>query len=288
MGTTSKKYSRWTKGLLLCAVMIAGILCLTACNPGGEKPLTAPPETEPTEPVAVIETALVDLEFPEALMPNVRHLEVSEGIITMEVFYMVSQSGERELYRIIFGDGSMGDQLGYLTVDGAEIPVTYTISEYEDGFGSEEENALYYGLMDAFSTLMDSLSKDPRFSETKYVAPVGSRVEKLKYWTLTLPENVQCEQSGQGDGYKAEFFGVVNGTRIPLYTLRLGGEVNPEDILGGFTVDGKLLDLAVEVYDISVYESWAEEDQRVIYVMMESVNEVVWQLMEDKNFSAGE
>jgi hypothetical protein len=129
------------------------------------------------------------------------------------------------------------------------------LSDYADGFENEEERILYSQLADAFSTMLNSLYEDPRFSETKYVAPVDSGEIKLKYWKLSVPQNVQCEESGQGAGYRAEFFGLVNNTRIPLYALYLGDAENPEDTLGTYTADGQALGLNIIVYDMAAYDS---------------------------------
>lgn len=281
MKILKKHLAAWL-GLL---VMLVTVILLVCQQTSGKKPLIAPPETTIPEPVVQIETVYIALDFPEALVDNMRHIEVTEGGVTLEVFYMLGKAGEYELYRIIFGDINMGSRVGYLTTEIGEIPVAVVFVEHEDEFG-EDDRILYGKLTDAFSTMLNSLCEDSRFSETKHVAPMGYREAKLNYWSVTIPENVQCEETGEGEGYRVEFFGIVDGDRIPLYALCLGKVENPEDVLGSYTVDGKKLELSIIVYDISAYDSWAEESKSVIYNMMSSINAVIQVIVEDENFSS--
>lgn len=277
-----KKYLAVWIGLIVVLVAVILLVCFLVA---GKKPLTTPPETTASEPVVQIETAYATLDFPEALVDNIRHIEVSEGSVTMEIFYMLSKTGERELYRIIFGDANMGNPVGYLNTESGEVPVTVSFVKYEDVF-EKDDRMLYGQLTDAFSTMLNSLCEDSRFSEIKNVVPVGYREAKLKYWSATIPENVQCEENGEGEGYRAEFFGIVDGERIPLYAVLLGKVENPKDVLGSYMVDGKILELGVVVYDISDYDNWAEEKKSVVYNMMNSINTVIQTIVEDKNFSS--
>ena len=71
----------------LCTVM-ASILTFTlvACRREEGEPLKVTENT--TEKVIDIQTKYGTLEFPEDLFANLRHVEVVEGKIAMEVFYM--------------------------------------------------------------------------------------------------------------------------------------------------------------------------------------------------------
>ena len=279
-----KKYPIIWITLLVVLVAVSLLVWYLA---GQKKPTAELPEGPTVEPVVQIEMTLVTLDFPEALVGNIRHVGVSQDNVTMEIFYMLGKTGERELYRLVFGNINMGTHVGYLTTENGEVPVSVLFVEYAETF-EEEDRILYGRLTDAFSTMMNSLSEDPRFSETERVMPIGFREAKLKYWTVAIPENVQFEESGQGEGYRAEFFGIADGKRVPLYALLLGNAENPDTVLGYYTVDGKKLELSIITYDFGAYDNWTEESKAIIYNMMSSINTVIDTIVEDENYSARE
>lgn len=274
-------YRRW-----FCLGMAVIVACgLMACGKGDESqdPLRA---TEAPKIATVpIDTMYCTLQFPESLIENLRHVEVTEGRIAMEVFYLVSEEGEKELYRIHFADAKMGELLGYLTIDGVEVPITHSVCEYaNEDFRTEEERKLYYEMMDAFSVLVNTIYADARFSETRFVAPVGTREVKLRYWNVVLPENVQCVETEENGSYCVKFYGEVGGEQINLYMILVGnGEA--ETSLGFYTVDGERKPVRVQTYDMEPYANWSEEDQTIIYRMMESLNTVIQTIVADEKFS---
>lgn len=269
----------------ICLVMVILLICMTACGGNDkEEPLRA--TEEKTVTTVAIETMYGALQFPEELFANLRHVEATEGRIAMEVFYMVSEDGEKELYRIHFADAKMGTHMGYLTIDEAEIPISYSVCEYEDqDFKSEDEKKLYYSMMDAFSVIVNAIHDDVRFSEARTVEPVASGEVKLRYWKVTLPENVMFAETDEKDGtYRVNFFGEVGGERINLYMIAIGN-VEAETMLGWYTINGEQKPVMVQTHSTDVYESWSEEDRVVIYNMMSSLNVVIQTIVEDENFS---
>lgn len=274
----SADFRRWLS-LVLAAVVLLG---MTACSGKKQEPLRAP--TEAASATASIETVYGTLAFPEELFPKLRHMEVTEGAIAMEIFYMIGQEGEKELFRIHYADAQAGTHMGYLTTDGGEIPVSYSICEYSDEDFQEEDRELYYGMMNAFSVIMNSIHDDPRFSETRKQEPVAERDVKLRYWKVTLPENVQYEESQDGDTYRVEFYGEVSGERIDLFMVGLG-ELEAETMLGLYTVDGVQKPVMVQTGDLSVYDIWPEEERMIINQMMEALNTVVQTIVADENFA---
>lgn len=263
-------------------LLVTIVFLFAACGGEEKEPLRAPTEGSST---VAIETVYGTLEFPEDLSANMRHVEATEGDIAMEVFYMLGTNGERELFRIHYADAQVGIHLGYLNTDNGEIPVTYSICEYSDeDFADEEDKKLYYSMMDAFSVIMNSIYADERFSETRAVEPVGTQEVKLRYWTVTLPDNVLFEETVDGDTYRVDLYGEVSGERIDLYFIGLG-DMEAETILGMFTADGVQKPVAVETHSLDGYEGWPEEERTVIYQMMESVNDVIQVIVSDKNFS---
>ena len=263
--------------LVLAAVMLLG---MTACAVSEKEPMRAP-----TAETVSIETAYGSLAFPKELQENLRHTETTEGPIAMEVFCMVSEAGEKELYRIFYGDAQMGELIGYLTTEQGEVSVSYTLCEYENSaFATEEERKLYYSMMDAFSTILNSIYADARFSESRHQEPVKSGDVKLRYWNVELPENVQFTESEENGIYRVEFYGEVSGERIDLFMIGLG-EMKAETMLGMYTVNGVQKPVMIQTSDLSAYDIWPEEERMMIHQMMAPLNTLIQTIVTDENFS---
>ena len=269
----------------VCMVLVLTFIlsCAACANEEVQEPLRA--TTVPVETTVSIETVYGPLKFPKELYDKLRHMEVTEGQIAVEVFYMICTQGEREAFRIYYADPGSNTCFGYLQTDSGEIPVSYRLCEYEDTeFENEEDRKLYYDMMSAFSVVMNSIHEDPRFSETRSVASVGNREVQLRYWTLTLPENIQCTETEENGEYLAVFYGEVSGDRIKLYTIGLG-DMEAESVLGWYTADGVQKQVKVQTHSPDAYENWSEENQIVIYEMMNSLNSVIQIIVSDANFS---
>lgn len=262
--------------LLIVTIM----LLLVACGKKQE-PMRAPEDVKTVS----IETSYGYLAFPEETFESLHHMEVTDGVTVMEVFYMVTQEGELELFRIYFDDENMGTPVGYLTVDGIEVPVSYSLCEYADeDFVDEETRKLYHSMMNGFSVVVNSIYEDTRFSETRAVEEIGDREVKLRHWKVTLPENVQYTETDENGNYRVDFFGIVGGERIDLYMIGLG-DIEGETTLGTYTVNGVQKAIVVQTYDMGPYDIWPEEDRTVIYNMMNSINSVIQTIVEDKNYA---
>ena len=273
--------TRFRRGIA-AILMIALVIALTACSGEKQVPLT---DVTYNVPTVSVDTMHGKLAFPEALAENMCHKEVTEGSISIEIFYMVLPRGEFELYRVYFGDASVGIPLGYLTIDEREVPVTYAINDYtEEDFPDEEEIALYYNMMDGFSVVLQSIYEDVRFSENKALEPAVMEEVKLRYWNVVLPKNVLFEETVEDGNYRVDFYGEVSGERIDLYYIGIG-EMQADTNLGFYTVDGVKKPVMVKSYSMAEYETWEEENRLVIYQMMESLNNVVQVIVNDENFS---
>ena len=285
----NKNSSAWVFKRSLCvALAVVLLLSLAACGSKAQEPLRAPDAQNAAVATVAIETAYGTLAFPEELQDHLHHVEAIEGSIAMEVFYMTGQEGEKELFRIYFADAQAGTHVGYLTVDGLEIPVSYSICEYADeDFSAEEERQLYYSMMDAFTVVMNSIHDNPNFSQTRAVAPVGDQEAKLRYWKVTLPENVHFTETEENGNYQVTFYGEVSGERIDLYRIGLG-EMESESTIGLYTVDGVQMPVVIQTYSLEAYDGWPEEERMVIYNMMASINTVIQSIVTDKNYSEAE
>ena len=268
--------------MILSVVLIAMVFLV--CQESGKKEPLRAPDAKQVDTVT-IETAYGTLAFPEELTGTLRHLEATEGNVAVEVFYMVGNEGEKELFRIVYADAQVGTLMGYLTVDGVEVPVTYSTCEYADeDFKTEDERKLYYSMMDAFSVVMNSVYEDARFSQTKAAAPVGAREVRLKNWKLTLPENVYYTETEENGNYRVDVYGDVSGERVDLYTIGLG-EMEGESVLGWYTVGGKQQPVVIQTYSLDAYDVWPDEERLVIYDMMNTLNTLIQTIMSDKDFS---
>lgn len=268
----------------LCVVLVLMlVLSLGACAGQKEEPLLVPSISGAD--TNSIETAYGPLAFPKALQEYLHHEEVTEGNVAMEIFSMVTEAGEKELFRIHFADAQAGTHMGYLTTENGEIPVSYSLCEYADeDFANEDERGLFYNMMDGFSVVLNSITADERFSETRAMEEVAEQDRKLRYWKVTLPENVLYTETDENGIYRADFYGEVSGERIDLYTIFVGN-MESETVLGYYTVDGEQAPVVIETYDMDAYDIWPEEERIVIFEMMESLNTMVQTIVEDKNFT---
>lgn len=267
--------------LCITAILMIG---LTGCGNTRQEPLRAP--TENTDTLVTIETAYGTLSFPEELVGNIRCIEVVEGRIAMNVFYMVTAEGERELYRIHYADDQVGTLMGYLTTDDGEISVSYSVCEYlEQDFANDEERRLYHSMMDAFSVILNSICSDPRFSEFRSLPSVADQEIGLRYWNVTLPENVQYSETEENGNYAVEFYGGVSGERIRLYRISLG-ESETGNVLGWYNVEGVRKPVMIQTYDLTAYELWPEEDYAAVCRMMDTINNVILAITQSEQFSA--
>lgn len=267
---------------LICVCMsVMLVLTLAAC--GSKVPLQAPTEITPS--TVSIETAYGALEFPEELYPDLRHVEVVEGSVAMEIFYMLYAGGEREVYRIYYADPQSGTLAGYLQTDDGDISVSFSLCEYTDEiFPKDEERQLYYSMMDAFSVIMNSIVADERFSETRHQEAAATRDVALRYWTVTLPENILYTESEESGNYRVDFYAELSGERVELYMIGLG-DLEGDTTLGMYTVGDTQRPVVIKTYDQSAYDDWPQEGKIALHQMMDTLNDVIQAITENENFA---
>ena len=269
----------------LCVYLaVLMMLSFSGCRTVNREGSLAPPAG--VDEVISIETAYGALDFPKELNESIQHMEVNEGSATLEVFYMVTAEGEKELYRIHYADDWGGTLIGYLSTDGGEISVSYSVCQYTDeDFTNAEDRELYHSMMDAFSVILNSIYADSRFSETKTVEPVNNSKAKLRYWNVTLPENVRYSETEENGNYAVEFYGEVSGERISLYRISLGGS-ETGNVLGWYNVEGVRKPVMIQTYVLTAYELWPEEDYAAVCRMMDTINNVILVITQSEQFSA--
>lgn len=291
----SKYFCRSALGALLLMITIFFVACenketVLHTQPSQED-VTKVVGAEPSDTIhlqqnlVVMQTKYLDLSYPEIYADVLLHQEVISDMTTMELFSLKTHGGTMELFRIYFGDETVGSVAGYLSLDGTEIPVTYTICQFnDDEFPDEEVRALYYDTMNCFNDLMDSLQADDRFHTQKVQTPVENTEIVLSYWSFILPKTMECEEYDSNRQYKVTFFGNVSGDRVALYTICLG-EPSVETVLGTYFINGEAKILSLESYDIIPTGEWTDESQEAAYDMMATVNDVLRVIMSDENFS---
>lgn len=233
--------------------------------------------------MADIETAYGTLHFPEAYMPFLHHEEVREES-AVEIFSMVCEDGKWELFRIFFGDAEAGSPVGYLHTDAGVIPVSVMVAE--DGaelFPDEESRTRYMEMRQYVNTVLDSITADERFSVSGLSEE--EKVEReLTYWTLSLPEGMECEESHGADAYQVDFYGTVGGESVKLYTIRLDDSTQSPSI-GVYFVDGAAKQIHIETEDPGTFDGLPEDARQRISIYMDTINDVIGVITRSENYS---
>lgn len=288
MEKNTNNWNRIKIGCLLTALLVVLLCILGTCSTAPAQDGASDLDSEEgMQTAAVVEykTAYGVLQFPEEMAPHLRHMEVTEGHIAMEVFYLILEDRERELFRIYYSSAAMGTELGYLTVGDREVPVTYSVCEYEkDDFSGQANWELYCTMMDGFTTILNSFYNNPQFSATRTVQAVEDTVVTLTYWKLPLPDNMEYEEITGEDTYRVNFYGIVSGDRMLLYAIQLG-EPALQSGLGSYSVDGMDMVLSLETNEMVLEKVLEEEEQQILYEMMDSINPILDIIMSDKNFA---
>ena len=258
---------------LLQRIMIAVCILSMAMGIAGCKPAE--------DPDIAIETPYVVLKFPKEAAELVRYQQESEAEVVSQVFSMEVKGSMREVFRIWFNNYDAGTRMGYLTTEQGSIPVSYDVTPYtETEFPDEESWTRYYTVMDGFSTLLESISQSKAFRETDLQDDGETRTHTLKYWELTLPAAVRCEEITGETGYRVEFYGKIAGKEIKMYAIHLG-EPAAQSELGFYLADGEKLRLTVESADLDSNLELSQQD----HLLMESINSVIPVIMADPNFT---
>lgn len=242
-----------------------------------------PKETK-VEATISIETKYGTLLFPQEYSEHLKHREVMDVEVTAEIFSMVYNTKETELFRIYFGGEQIGDILGAFNAETGEIPIYVTVCEYGDAYFADEETyEVYCGLMEGMGTTISSIWHNPQFTDLKEVEVVEEE-KKLTYWSFSLPENMDLEETENKSNYLISFYGAVNNQRYKLYSLAVG-EPALDNILGTFGTDDNQSVVSVESYDLPDMENWSERDMAEMYTMMDSINSVIRTVMSSEGFS---
>lgn len=232
-----------------------------------------------------LQTEFGKLEFPREYAENLKHTEVEEAGAVIEIFSMISDEEEFELFRIYFGEVSNGSIVGFICSDSDVVPVSVMLGDGRKIESANEETATqYYSMMEGLNVVLSSLYENEKFTKDEFEAQKESAM-KLTHWNVTLPNTMAVSESSVDGIYEAEFSGEVLGESVALYRISIGEE-KAEVPLGYFKLDGVKKAVYVQSYELEERESWSEDDYAAAYRMMDTINDVIDAIMQSKQFSA--
>ena len=231
-----------------------------------------------------IETAYGPLVFPKTLEDVLVHKEVAGENGVEEIFYMEMDGEEKEIFRIIFGESSEGTRVGYLYTQDDVVAISYSVCAYlGEDFNSAEVRDRYYAAMDGFNEAVNKLCEDERFSNIERAELGAQREVTLRYWTVQLPETVTWEEIGENSEYRVDFYGKMGDDKIELYSVGFDEAYSDYDI-GYMKVDDTVETVYVKIHDSPIDQSWTEEEQNIFYRLMETLDNVVNSIVNNKAY----
>ena len=289
--------------LIVAVVILIVMMCQQGTTPETIPEATPGRETVVSEPTEVVEASEALTEVPtEAPITYttfetghgpvqidanyadmITYEELQEGDITHELYFMPLEDNVLEVYRISFGDASLGDLFGYL--DGR--PVTVMVTPHEDtDFPNEQSVENYYGVMEQLNAILMVIREREDFAEeltpqTEIMPEVPRQDASLTYWNVELPENVEWEENTSDDIYTVDFYGTINDQRIKLYTISLG-DTDVDSIIGQYSADGVQQVVGVTIHTA---ESGLNQSNVEYSTMMDTINIVLSAIMESDGFS---
>lgn len=269
------RFSKTLRKWLFVSAIFTALVLICGCSKN---------EATPSDTVGVmsdrieIKTEYVTLWYPAEFEGKLTHREVVQDGVALEVFMGMVGDSEREIFRIYFNDADQGVVVGYLVHGAQEIPISYYVSTYDEELTTESLKKDYYALMDVFETVMNSIYADPQYTPERLEKSVGTHEVLLEHWKVEIPENIYWEETVNELGYKVNFYGIVDGSMIDLYTIGWG-EMESHYSLGTLLVDGIERDVQVYIYDLPENNDWDDADYNSAYRMLESVNAVTDAIM---------
>lgn len=233
-----------------------------------------------------LSTKYCTIALPEEGKELLKHQEVVQGTIAVEIFSMLHDKTETELFRVYFGDANIGTFIGFLATESGDVPVSYDVCSYEqEFFQNEKTKELYYQMMDSFTVILDSIYSNSSFQEDDYTVPTEEQRVSMKYWNVDVLEEIEWEEVEQKDLYRADFYAELHGERTLLYSISLGETETGDYTIGYFSVDGKYRPVWINVYALNITEAWEEEEITTGYRMLETLNAVTDVIIASSNYA---
>ena len=150
-------------GLVLVAIAIGVVFWLK----GNPPETNEPPLNGDGVPAAtnVIETPYCNLRYPSEYLDHLEVKEISENGVYGVQFLCTLSIGQQKLFAVHFGQGAPGDFFGYLIRESEKTSIYIECYELISSETlSEEENRMYYYMMDAVNEVVRSISEAEGFS----------------------------------------------------------------------------------------------------------------------------
>jgi hypothetical protein len=234
----------------------------------------------------MIDMKYLSIQLSNDLAQHCRHMEVSEGSETMDVFYMLLERGEMELFRVYFGNHNIADPIGFLDTNEGTLPVAVAVCTYNtEDFITEEEFSIYNDLMGELNTIIDAICALDGFKTQNLVEKVAEDVTvQMRYWSVNIPDSLEVEEVVGEKIYKANFYCMVAGEKTWLYSIYLGN-AEADTQLGTYRIGDEERDVWVKTYDLVPQEGWTAEDVSHTYEMMATINDIIGTITSNENFS---
>lgn len=119
-------------------------------------------------------------------------------------------------------------------------------------------------------------TKDNSGNNTEQV--IDGTAVNTPHCVLRIPEewvgNISVQITEEAWNTAVAFYGTLNGEKILLYTIHFGGAAG-EPVGTWLTDENVLMDMTLEVHDITENSAWSTEERDAVYAMQESLNYVL-------------
>ena len=279
------------KRILKICIVVAVVLVLIA---GVVFAATLSNKNANEERTVEIKTTYLTVQYPKKYEKYLKYEELVQGKDATVVFTMIYDEIEAELFRLSFTEAAPEEYAGYFSVDNSDLYVSIKVSGFdprilgtEDTDEAQEKRfeieSLYYSMLDGMTTVMDYVRKDSRVSEIRGASESEKKELSLSYWNVSLPQNITCVETEQDGIYRATFKCRVGDKEIDLYTVCLG-DSEAESVVGQFATNGKSRLVSVELHELNT-DTLSQEEIEIVYAMMDTINDVLQAIRQDKNFS---
>lgn len=287
METQKKKKSGVLFGIVIAVLVLLAVVIVAVI-------LNAREDADETVDPMCIQTKYAALQFPAEYADYIRHEEILDGTDAVEVFSMLYEQKELELFRLSFTREEKENAEGYWDAGEDLLCISVSISTLElDAFlclqdsGEWETDvtmqSTYYSMLGQMATVLQSVKESPNYRIIKTSSANANAEERMLYWNVTLPANVFFEQSDE-DGVKAvRFFTQLSEKEIELYTITLENQ-QTDSAIGRYSVNGKTVYVSVEVSGEIENEALSENEREYVYTLLESINDVIAVIRQDSDF----
>ncbi|MBP3371356.1 MAG: hypothetical protein J6L88_02395, partial [Clostridia bacterium] len=235
-----------------------------------------------------IRSSYVTVDVPRELRDDLACWEETDGAVTHQIFALENDGNPLEVFRIVYGDASVGQLQGYLHTDAGAVPVTLVIADYESiefplGEDIEDIRPTYFSIMENIGVVLESIRADKRYSVSNTALAEQTHALKLSYFKVTIPAAIQCREAETESGYEATFYATIGGNEVVLYRIVIG-DTDEGNCIGLWKLNGESRPVYVQTIDPDVMDSLPEADQATVAVLMESINDVVQTVTGSKDF----